>query len=259
MNHLIAQWRAALAACLFLFACLSIDANAKGPTKMRKRTDFIVIHCSATPPSMNIGAREIDRWHRAKGYFRIGYHFVIRRDGSVEHGRDVNAIGAHARGVNDRSIGIVLVGGVAEDKKTPEDNFTPEQWATLEQLVGELEGEFPKAEIIGHRDVDKHRACPSFDVHVWNAKRKGEPVEKAKRGKRKKHKKPLVYSVLRKGARGPLVHTLQAKLNRFLDVPVSGFFGPETEQAVKAFQQDHRLIADGIVGPRTWSALLRYE
>ena len=225
---------------------------------MQKKTDYIVIHCSATPPEMDIGSKEIDRWHRARGFFRIGYHFVIRRDGTVEHGREMNSIGAHAKGINDRSVGIVLIGGVADDKKTPEDNFTPQQWATLDQLVSELESHYPKAQVIGHRDIDRKRACPSFDVRAWQTKRTGEEQPRVGRGKKRSYKRPLVYSVLKLGAKGPLVKNLQARLTRFFEVPVNSVFGQETEAAVIAFQHKNRLIADGIVGPRTWSALLRY-
>lgn len=221
---------------------------------MRKHTDYIVVHCSATPPKMDIGAREIDRWHRSKGWFRIGYHFVIRRDGSVEHGREVHTVGAHAAGYNDRSIGICLIGGVASDGKVPENNYTPAQWLTLEKLVAELEQEFSKAQVVGHRDLNPGRACPSFNVKEWQARRKSLQTVSPE-----KPKKPLVYSVLREGARGPLVKTLQAKLTRFYQIDVDGVFGPQTTQVVKAFQSKHKILADGVVGPQTWTALLRYD
>ncbi len=222
----------------------------------RKHTDFIVIHCSATPPSMDIGAKEIDRWHRTKGWFRIGYHFVIRRDGSIEYGRELSEVGAHAYGVNDRSVGICLIGGVKEDGKTAQDNFTNAQWVSLEKLVNELEDQFPQARVVGHRDVTPGRDCPCFEVSDWNRNRlqnTPEAVQKAA------EYRPLVYSALRQGAKGPLVKTLQAKLNRFSKIDVDGIFGPQTRRAVESFQQHHNLIDDGIVGPRTWTALLRYD
>lgn len=222
----------------------------------RQRTDFIVIHCSATPAAMDIGAKEIDRWHRAKGWFKIGYHFVIRRDGSIEYGRELSEVGAHAYGVNDRSIGICMVGGVAEDGKTAQNNFTQAQWTALEKLASELEPQFPHAKLVGHRDVTPGRDCPCFDVAAWNKNRlqnTPETIEKVAA------QKPLVYSVLREGAKGPLVKTLQAKLNRFSKIEVDGIFGPQTRRAVESFQQHHKLMDDGIVGPRTWTTLLRYD
>ena len=56
----------------------------------RKSTNYIVIHCSQTKPSMDIGAKEIDRWHRERGWLKIGYHKVIRRNGNIENGRGID-------------------------------------------------------------------------------------------------------------------------------------------------------------------------
>lgn len=223
---------------------------------MRKSTEFIVIHCSATPSHMDIGAKEIDRWHRAKGWFKIGYHFVIRRDGELEHGRELNEVGAHTQGYNERSIGICMVGGVADDNKTPKNNFTQAQWETLEKLVAELEQQFPDAKVTGHRDLNPGRGCPSFNVKEWHGKHKGQ---NAPAQSQPDNYRPLVYSVLQQGSKGPLVRSLQAKLNRFYRLDVDGIFGPQTKRAVMAFQARHKMIADGVVGPQTWSALLRYE
>lgn len=140
---------------------------------------FIVIHCSATAPTLDIGAEEIGRWHRERGFLRIGYHFVVRRDGSIERGRALNAPGAHAAGFNDKSIGICWVGGV-DAKGAVQDNRTTAQRATLARLVSEMVRQFPGAEVVGHRDLspDKNgdgvvspnewlKGCPSFDVRKW--------------------------------------------------------------------------------------------
>jgi peptidoglycan hydrolase-like protein with peptidoglycan-binding domain len=112
--------------------------------------------------------------------------------------------------------------------------------------------------VVGHRDLFKTH-CPGFNVKEWQARRKGLPeAERSKRSDPGSYK-PLVYSVLREGAKGPLVKNLQARLNRFFTIDVDGLFGPQTTQAVKAFQSRHNLIADGVVGPKTWTALLRYD
>ena len=131
--------------------------------------DFIVIHCSATKASADIGRKEIDRWHREKGWLEIGYHFVIRRDGTRELGRPEDKPGAHARGFNERSLGICMVGGV-DDKLKPEANFTTAQFRELAKLVSELKAKYPKAKVLGHRDLpDVNKACPSFDAPNWYA------------------------------------------------------------------------------------------
>lgn len=131
----------------------------------RKETKLIIVHCSATPPGMNIGRREINEWHLNKGWSGIGYHYVIRRDGSAELGRDIEEIGAHAEGYNSVSVGVCLVGGV-NDKKIPEANYTEAQWKTLVTLLKKLKKKYPSARIIGHNEVAK-KACPSFNVQKW--------------------------------------------------------------------------------------------
>lgn len=137
----------------------------------RKSTNIIIIHCSATRPSQDIGAKTIDEWHRRDGYLCIGYHYVIRRNGLIEPGRPTTEIGAHAQGHNSTSIGICLVGGVTErNVKKAEDNFTPEQMKTLQTLVASLKRDYPTASVIGHRDVNPKKTCPSFDAKAWAAK-----------------------------------------------------------------------------------------
>jgi len=135
-----------------------------------KDVKYLVVHCSATKPSMDVGAADIDRWHRKNGWRKIGYHFVIKRDGTIEPGREPTEIGAHAAGYNSVSIGICLVGGVSEkDVNKAENNFTISQMETLHRLLSYLLAtSFPKAKVLGHRDLPGvKKACPSFDVQKW--------------------------------------------------------------------------------------------
>lgn len=134
---------------------------------MREIT-HLVIHAAATRPSQDIGAEDIRRWHKAQGWADIGYHYVIRRNGCLEYGRPLEQPGAHVSGHNARTIGICLVGGVALDGKTPQNNYTDDQWETLRELLRHLKTRFPKAEILGHRDFPGvAKACPSFSVKEW--------------------------------------------------------------------------------------------
>jgi len=78
---------------------------------------MVVLHCSATPDFDEhdrrfdkYGLREIDAWHREKGWEGCGYHYVIRRTGSIEKGRPHNKEGAHCLGHNKNSIGICFIG-----------------------------------------------------------------------------------------------------------------------------------------------------
>jgi N-acetylmuramoyl-L-alanine amidase len=136
-------------------------------TKARTQTNFIVVHCSASAPKVNADAAMIDRWHRQQGWACIGYHYVIKRDGTVEDGREVNRIGAHTSGYNSESVGICLSGGVDDNQKAV-NNFTPEQFASLKELLRKLRLVYPHAAIQGHRDFQKvAKDCPSFDVKAW--------------------------------------------------------------------------------------------
>lgn len=136
----------------------------------RTRTDLIVVHCSATPPKMDIGAAEMDKWHKERGFDRIGYHLVILRDGKRELGRDLDQVGAHAHGVNHKSVAVCLVGGVDKNAQ-PENNFTLGQLDTLYNALTEWRRIYPHAKIMGHRDLPNvAKACPSFDVSKWLAR-----------------------------------------------------------------------------------------
>ena len=127
----------------------------------------IVIHCAATGPSADIGAKEIRAWHKKQGWRDIGYHYIIRRNGEIEAGRPVEQSGAHVIGHNAASIGVCLVGGV-NAKGRPENNYTKEQWSALKTHIIALARQFPKAEILGHRDFPGvKKDCPCFDVADW--------------------------------------------------------------------------------------------
>ena len=146
----------------------------KGDAVMR---DTIIIHCSATRAGQDFTAADIDRWHRARGFRSIGYHFVIRLDGTIEPGRDVSLDGAHCTGWNRRSIGICYVGGLDKEGR-PADTRTEAQREALIRLVEDLRLVYSDIRlVIGHRDTSPDRngdgiispnefikMCPCFDV-----------------------------------------------------------------------------------------------
>lgn len=133
----------------------------------RKETKYIIIHCSATRPSQDIDANTIDNWHRARGFFKIGYNYFIDRSGKREIGRDRDEVGAHAKGYNSTSVGICLAGGVKEDDhKKAENNFTEAQFTELDKLLEELVTVYPYAHIIGHNQISI-KECPSFNVQSY--------------------------------------------------------------------------------------------
>lgn len=138
-----------------------------------KSIEYIVCHCSATPPSMDIGVDEIDKWHRERGWSKIGYHIVIRRNpgelgGLIEYGnRSLLDPGAHVRGYNYKSIGVCMIGGVDKNNK-PNNNFTEDQFGSLRDTINFLIKIFPSAVVQGHRDFPNvNKSCPCFNVKDW--------------------------------------------------------------------------------------------
>lgn len=123
----------------------------------------IIVHCSATPEGKDFTIDDIDRWHKQAGYTKIGYHYVIYRDGSVHKGRQDFEVGAHCYGHNTKSIGICYIGGVAKDGKTPKDTRTVEQKKALLALLKQLKETYPEAKIYPHYKFAK-KACPSFNI-----------------------------------------------------------------------------------------------
>lgn len=122
----------------------------------------IFIHCADTPPSMDIGVAEIRRWHVEERKWKdIGYHKVIRRDGTVEDGRPEAEVGAHAVGHNADSLAVCMVGGKGRDGK-PECNFTMRQWLALNSVLTNWRVRFPGVTVHGHNEVEPGKQCPGF-------------------------------------------------------------------------------------------------
>ena len=124
---------------------------------------LIVIHCSAVKPDQMSSAAQIDSWHRKRGFhLGIGYHYVIRRDGAIEPGRPEWLIGAHCKNHNAHSIGVCYEGGL-DIRGQPADTRTAEQKAAMRQLLEDLHRRYPRAVIVGHHDLNPHKACPCIE------------------------------------------------------------------------------------------------
>jgi N-acetyl-anhydromuramyl-L-alanine amidase AmpD len=122
---------------------------------------LLVIHCSAVRPDQTSSAAQIDTWHRRDRHYKfgIGYHYVVRRDGQIEPGRPEWMVGAHCKNHNAHSIGICYEGGL-DARGQPADTRTLEQKLAMVQLLEVLHRRYPKALIVGHHDLNPHKACP---------------------------------------------------------------------------------------------------
>lgn len=133
--------------------------------KSKRRIDYIVVHSTATHEGQDFTVEQIRKVHKGKGWGDIGYHYVVYRDGTLHLGRDVDLAGVHARNYNAHSIGIVYVGGCEKTSSKAKDTRTQAQKATLRETLEKLRALYPKAKIVGHKNLNA-TACPSFDAKM---------------------------------------------------------------------------------------------
>lgn len=119
--------------------------------------DSIVVHCTDSPDDKDVGAREIDLWHKAQGWKCIGYHYVVRRDGRIENGRHESEVGSHAKGFNKYSLGVVWVG---------RDEQTKPQRESLLRVVTNLMRKHKVGinRVFGHCEINPGKSCPNISM-----------------------------------------------------------------------------------------------
>jgi len=122
----------------------------------------IILHCSATVEGKDYSVDTIRVWHKKRGWSDIGYHWVIRLDGSIEVGRPLEKSGAHTKGHNKDSVGVCYIGGCDADGK-PKDTMNPEQEKAWRMIVLSLRTLYGDLTIHGHNEFS-NKACPSFVV-----------------------------------------------------------------------------------------------
>lgn len=209
----------------------------------RKRTDFLVVHVSATKRSQKIGRAELVAMHKARGFADIGYNRIINLNGTVEIGRGDKAIGAHVEGFNSIAWGICVVGGLGENGK-PANTMTPAQEAALEKELRAASIIWPNAKVCGHRDLspDKDgdgviepqehtKACPCFDAIPWAAG-KGLPAASI----RGVWDKTAAAKPVGPDARNVYLQRLLAKAGYQFGA-IDGQIGPKTKAAIKVYQK----------------------
>ena len=109
---------------------------------------FLIVHCSATRCDQDYTAEQMLRDHRKRGFRTIGYHFYIRKDGTLTQHRRLLEVGAHARGFNRCSIGICYEGGL-DASGFPADTRTSAQKQRMMELLWKLRRLFPDAQVAG--------------------------------------------------------------------------------------------------------------
>lgn len=143
--------------------------SSKPATQTKRKINLIVLHCYATREGQNFTVEDVNRWHIARGWKKIGYHYVIDLDGTVHAGRDESEIGAHATGYNAYSIGISYCGGCDKNGKA-KDTRTKEQKISMLNLVHELLKKYNLTleNVKCHAQLCKNgKLCPSFSIDTF--------------------------------------------------------------------------------------------
>lgn len=210
--------------------------------------DEAIVHCTATPEGRAVTVAEIDAWHRARGWSGTGYHRIIGINGERWAGRPLEAVGAHCQGHNERTIGIVYVGGLAKDARTPKDTRNAAQKQALLAELTELRDRFDLKKVSGHNEYAA-KACQCFDAskeydYLFEGRSKGFS--------------PVVDPVLKRGSFGPEVRDWIDKLKAWRKTlamagqPLRGdAFDHQVEMTTIVFQKARNIVADGKVGPQT--------
>ena len=189
--------------------------------------------------------QQIHSWHLGNGWSGIGYHFFVRKDGTIYRGRPENAIGAHVSGANTNTLGICAEGSyMTEIMPTAQLN-------AIKWLIQYLDNKYEQLPIYGHREVGSSNSGDDWVRRLQqecnnqgfsNQKVDGIAGVNTLNG----------CPTLRQGASGNITKLLQERLG----VTADGIFGGNTRAAVIGFQNTHGLSADGIVGKNTWRKLL---
>jgi len=215
--------------------------------KPKRKVDKVFLHCTAYANQDLLGEKllkEVDTWHRLRGFDGIGYHYLIDKDGLLIEGRSLEKVPAAQQGHNSKTIAICLDGLYFEQ-------FNEAQFQTLRNLANEIDEAYDhKITYHGHREVST-KECPVFDYSAVLGLARNRRVYFFRDSKKQILKTPKNLSLTN---RGDLVQQLQNFLGREAD----GIFGQETYQAVYIFQFEHDLYPDGIVGPITWSEILNH-
>jgi N-acetylmuramoyl-L-alanine amidase len=210
---------------------------------MRKLNE-IIVHCAATPEGKNFTVEQIRRWHKARGWSDIGYHYVIYLDGSVHEGRSIRLKGAHVAGRNTGTIGVCYIGGVKRDGKTPKDTRTSAQKKSLELLLKNLLGKYPDINKISGHSQYSAKACPCFDANSEYKSLTGNPS--------------LAVKTSKANDRIRYLQKLLSKAGHYAG-QLDGIAGPQTTDGIINFQKANGLDVSGEFDAETVKHLRKAE
>ena len=222
------------------------------PLSKRSATDLLILHHAA---ATSCTAEDVHRWHVGNGWAGIGYHYLVRKDGTIYRGRPEDTVGAHAYGANSHSIGVCFEGNYEVEQSMP-----AAQLAAGQTLVADIKRRWGITKVIGHKDVAGSTTdCPG--KYFPFAEMISGKTETATNNTTEEDIIMVATQMIGNGDRGNAVRSMQGALiaqgYNCGSYGADGICGAATVAAIKACQRANGLTADGICGPDTWGALLK--
>ena len=220
------------------------------PLSKRATTDLLILHHAE---AASCTAEDVHRWHVGNGWAGIGYHYLVRKDGTIYRGRPEDTVGAHAYGANSHSIGVCFEGNYQVEQTMP-----AAQLAAGQALVADIKRRWGIAKVIGHKDVAGSTTdCPG-KYFPLEAIVSGVPEDQ--NNTTKEDIIMVATQMIGNGDRGNAVRSMQGALiaqgYKCGSYGADGICGAATVAAIKACQRANGLTEDGICGKDTWGALL---
>ena len=231
-----------------------IETNLKfGAMTNRKSTSRIILHHAE---ASHCTPADIHRWHLNNGWAGAGYHFLVRKDGSIYRLRPENKVGSHAKGANSNSIGICFEGAYMTE------TMPQAQINAGKELVAYLKSKYGISKVQRHSDVYP-TSCPGtnfpFDEIAGASGKVNANVIKNNSGNKNNNSNNNSSILLKVGSRGAAVQNVQKKLvalgYNVGSTGADGIFGNATKNAVIKFQGSVGISKDGIVGSVTLTKL----
>lgn len=227
------------------------------PLSKRSATDLLILHHSGTTTCTPDGVHSS---HVGNGWAGIGYHYLVRKDGTIYRGRPEDTVGAHAYGANSHSIGVCFEGNYEVEPTMP-----AAQLAAGQALVADIKRRWGITKVIGHKDVAGSTTdCPGkyFPLAEMISGKTETATNNTTTNNTTKEETIMVETIMiGSGDRGNAVRSMQGALiaqgYNCGSYGADGICGAATVAAIKACQVANGLTADGICGVKTWGALLK--
>jgi N-acetyl-anhydromuramyl-L-alanine amidase AmpD len=232
--------------------------------------EMVVLHHA---DAVDCSIEDIHQWHLENGWSGCGYHYLVKKNGSIYAGRPEAAIGAHCLGYNEKAIGICTEGNFNIE------NMGEAQYNALKELISNLLKKYNIHKVRGHRELcstdcpgknfplDRikndlsHGTSSSTSIQTSSSNWTITPTSTNSQNTNPKvsHPYPGYMMKMNPRAYNNNVKLFQQKLinlgYNLGNFGADGYFGKYTFDAVLAFQRHNGLLVDGIVGINTWTKL----